>query len=202
MKLVGLTGGIASGKSLVSDCFERLGVPVIDADLLAREVVARGSAGLQALADHFGHHIITADGNLDRAQLRHIVFANPAERQFLDRTLHPLIRQLSDERICELSQQGHPYIIYSVPLLVETAQQKRFDRIAVVDVPESIQMARLLARDDSSEEEAQSILNSQASRQERLAIAHDIIDNTGSIEQTRDQVTALHARYATSDPSV
>lgn len=200
MKLVGLTGGIASGKSLVSDCFEQLGVPVIDADLLAREVVAPGSPGLEALAAHFGNGILDDQGQLNRSALRRIVFSNPAEREFLDSTLHPLIRQLSDARVAALSQQGHPYSVYAVPLLVETGQHKRFDRIAVVDVPESVQLERLLARDGSSEVEARSILASQAMREERLAIADDVIDNTGSVEQTREQVIALHAQYATIDP--
>ncbi len=195
MQLVGLTGGIASGKSLVSSSFEQLGVPVIDADLLAREVVSPGSPGLQTLARHFGPGIITADGELNRAALRHIVFADPAERAFLDDTLHPLIRQLSEQRIQALAQQAHPYVIYAMPLLLETAQQKRFDRIVVVDVPESVQMARLLARDGSSESEARAILASQATREERLAIADDVIDNAGSIEETRQQVAALHKRY-------
>ena len=195
MQLVGLTGGIASGKSLVSSSFEQLGIPVIDADLLAREVVEPGSRGLQALVSHFGASLLTPEGELNRAVLRHIVFADPAEREFLDKTLHPLIRQLSDQRISELTRQAHPYIIYSVPLLLETGQQKRFDRIVVVDVPESVQMARLLQRDGSSTSEARAILAAQATREDRLSIADDVIDNAGSIEDTRKQVMALHERY-------
>ncbi len=195
MQLVGLTGGIASGKSLVSSSFEQLGIPVIDADLLAREVVEPGSQGLQVLVSHFGASLLTPEGELNRAVLRHIVFADPAEREFLDNTLHPLIRQLSDQRINELTRQSPPYIIYAVPLLFETGQQKRFDRIVVVDVPESVQMARLLQRDGSSTSEARAILAAQATREDRLSIADDVIDNAGSIEDTRKQVLALHERY-------
>ncbi|MGQ7843029.1 dephospho-CoA kinase [Granulosicoccus sp. 3-233] len=199
MQLVGLTGGIASGKSLVSSTFEQLGIPVIDADLLAREVVEPGSRGLQALAAHFGPDILTSGGELNRAVLRSLVFADESERKFLDDTLHPLIRQLSDQRVTALSQEAHPYIIFAVPLLLETGQQDRFDRIVVVDVPESVQMARLLARDGSSEKEARAILASQATREDRLSIADDVINNAGSIDDTRKQVSALHEKYIAAD---
>lgn len=195
MLLVGLTGGIASGKTLVADCFTRLGVPVIDADALAREVVKPGSEGLNALVGHFSTSILTPDGELDRTALRHIVFANPSDRKFLDATLHPLIHQLSDARIADLQSEGHTYIIYAVPLLVETGQQARFDRIVLVDVPVSVQLNRLLQRDGSSADEATAILASQASREERLAIADDVIDNTGTVEETQAQVIQLHERY-------
>ena len=135
MLLVGLTGGIASGKTLVTDYFKTLGALIIDADVLAREVVVPGSVGLDALSAHFGAGILTEEGTLNRAALRHIVFANPAEREFLDGTLHPLIRQLSDQRIAAARQEGHAYLIYAVPLLLETNQQGRYDRIVVIDVP-------------------------------------------------------------------
>jgi dephospho-CoA kinase len=199
MLLVGLTGGIASGKSLVSGCFHELGAPVIDADVLAREVVTPGSPGLNALIRHFTTAILTPKGELDRAALRRIVFANPPDREFLDRTLHPLIREKSDQRMDALRQEGHPYAIYAVPLLVETKQQERFDRIVVVDVPEPVQLQRLLARDGSTEAEAKGILAAQASREDRLAVADDVIDNAGTIEQTRMQVTALHRKYTAAD---
>ncbi len=196
MLLVGLTGGIASGKTLVTDYFKTFGALIIDADVLAREVVVPGSAGLNALSAHFGPTILTGEGTLDRAALRHIVFADPAELDFLDRTLHPLIRQLSDERIAAASEEGHAYVIYAVPLLLETKQQKRFDRIVVIDVPESVQLQRLLARDDSTETEAKAILAAQTDREHRLAIADDIIDNSGSKEETRAQVSELHRQYS------
>lgn len=194
MLLVGLTGGIASGKTLVSNYFESLGVPVLDADVLAREVVAPGSVGLNALTRYFTTAILTPKGELDRAALRRIVFANPSDREYLDKTLHPLIRELSDSKIEEAREENHAYLIYAVPLLVETDQTNRFDRIVVVDVPKSIQLSRLLARDGSNETEANAILNAQASREERLTIANDVIDNTGTVEQTYTQIDQLHAK--------
>ena len=195
MLLVGLTGGIASGKTLVTDYFKTLGALIIDADVLAREVVVPGSVGLDALSAHFGAGILTEEGTLNRAALRHIVFANPAEREFLDGTLHPLIRQLSDQRIAAARQEGHAYIIYAVPLLLETNQQGRYDRIVVIDVPESVQLQRLLARDDSTETEAKAILAAQTSRERRLSIADDVIDNSGSKAATKVQVSNLHRQY-------
>jgi len=190
--LVGLTGGIASGKTLVSDKFASLGVPVIDADLLAREVVAKGSDGLNALTRHFTTAILAPNGELDRAALRRIVFSNPNDREFLDKTLHPMIRSLSDSRIESCRQDGNPYAIYAVPLLVETNQQERFDKIIVVDVPVATQLSRLILRDHSDENEAKAILASQASREDRLAIADYVIDNSGLVEDTENTVETLH----------
>jgi len=201
MLLIGLTGGIASGKTLVSDYFAELGAPVLDADVLAREVVQPGSKGLNALVGHFSSSILTPEGELDRAALRRIVFAHPPDRAFLDKTLHPLIRELSDQRIDEARQLAHPYLIYAVPLLLETDQQNRFDRVIVVDVPESLQLERLAQRDGSSVNEAKSILAAQAKRQARLAIADDVIDNTGTLDQTRQRVAELHEHYLQSHHS-
>ena len=198
MLLVGLTGGIASGKTLVTDYFKSFGALIIDADLLAREVVVPGSPGLETLSAHFGPTILADNGTLDRAALRHIVFADPAELDFLDQTLHPLIRQLSDERIADAGKEGHAYVIYAVPLLLETRQQNRFDRIVVIDVPESVQLQRLLARDGSTETEARAILAAQTDREHRLAIADDIIDNAGTKAETRAQVSQLHRQYSNS----
>jgi len=193
--LIGLTGGIASGKTLVSDYFAQLGAPIIDADLLAREVVIPGSKGLNALITHFSNAILNPNGELDRAALRKIVFANPSEREFLDKTLHPLIRELSDTRIEEARSGKHPYLIYAVPLLFETKQQDRFDRIVVVDVPRSTQLKRLLERDGSDEKQANSILDAQATRDNRLSIASEVIDNSQSIEKTREQTLTLHNKF-------
>jgi dephospho-CoA kinase len=195
--LIGLTGGIASGKTLVSDYFSELGAPVIDADLLAREVVEPGSKGLKALTRYFTTAILTSKGELDRAALRRIVFANPPDREFLDKSLHPLIRELSDARILDARildarSDQHSYLIYAVPLLFETDQQERFDRVIVVDMPRSLQLRRLLERDGSDESQANAILDAQATRDERLSIASDVIDNSESIEHTRRQVLALH----------
>lgn len=196
MLLIGLTGGIASGKTLVSNCFADLEVPVLDADLLAREVVEPGSKGLKTIVSHFSSSILTAHGDLDRTALRQIVFANPKERAFLDKTLHPLIRNLSDERIDLARQECHAYLIYAIPLLLETKQQARFDRVVVVDVPESVQLARLAERDGSNIEQAKSILAAQAKREDRLKIADDVIDNTGTIVQTHKQVLVLHEKFS------
>lgn len=195
MLLIGLTGGIASGKSFVSHCFEEHGAPVIDADQLAREVVKPGSKGLHALTGYFGRTILTPEGELDRAGLRRIVFANPADREFLDRTLHPLIRKLSVQLIDEASKAGYSYLVYAVPLLLETGQEKRFDRIAVVDVPESMQLERLMSRDGGDAEQARNIIASQATRKQRLAIADDVIDNSGEMPTTEKRVSQLHELY-------
>lgn len=196
MLLIGLTGGIASGKTLVSNCFSELGVQVIDADLLAREVVKPGSKGLEALTQHFTNSILTSSGELDRAALRQIVFANPSDRQFLDKTLHPLIRELSDARISEARKKKPAYVIYAIPLLFETHQHNRFDRIIVVDVPRSTQLRRLLKRDKpTDEQQANAILDAQATRSDRLSIASDVINNNESIEQTQQQVVDLHEKF-------
>jgi len=195
MLLIGLTGGIASGKTFVSECFEEHGAPVIDADHLAREVVAPGSDGLSRLVSHFSESILTPDGALNRKALRDIIFASPQEREYLDNTLHPLIRELSDVRIESARKLAYPYLVYAVPLLVETTQQDRFDRIVVVDVPETLQIQRLSVRDGSSTWQAQSILDAQATRQERLAVADDVIDNSLTKEDTQAQVKTLHELY-------
>ena len=195
MLLIGLTGGIASGKSFVSDCFESHGAPVIDADQLAREVVEPGSEGLATLADHFGASIVDDKGQLKRRALRDIIFASPQEREILDNTLHPLIRRLSEERIEAAARLAYPYLVYAVPLLVETTQQSRFDRIVVVDVPEALQIQRLKMRDGSTSWEAQSILDAQATREERLEVATDVLDNSMSKEDTQAQVLKLHELY-------
>ena len=203
MLLIGLTGGIASGKSFVSECFETHGAPVIDADQLAREVVEPGSEGLATLVTHFGQTIVTAEGALQRKALRDIIFANPREREYLDNTLHPFIRQLSESRIETARQLAYPYLVYAVPLLVETTQQARFDRIVVVDVPETLQIQRLAVRDGSSTWQAQSILDAQATRAERLAVATDVIDNSLTKEETQTQVATLHKHFTrlSNEPS-
>lgn len=195
MLLIGLTGGIASGKTLVSDAFAELGAPVIDADLLAREVVEPGSKGLTQLAEHFGNTILSDDQTLNRPALRTIIFADPAQRKTVDAILHPLIRDLSEQRIKAAATQNNAYAVYAIPLLLETNQVERFDRIAVVDVPKEIQIERLMARDETTREKAASILAAQANREERLAIADDIIDNTGSKIDTLAQVNRLHEHY-------
>lgn len=195
MLLIGLTGGIASGKTLVSDAFESLGVPVIDADVLARVAVEPESDGLKQLSEHFGSQILTKAGELDRAALRHIIFSDSDQRKKVDSILHPIIRALSENRISAAEKLGHPYAIYAVPLLVETKQQDRFDRILVIDVPVEVQLHRLQQRDGGTEEKARAIIDAQASREERLAIADDVIDNSGTMDAVQTHVAELHTRY-------
>lgn len=195
MLLIGLTGGIASGKTLVSDFFTALSVPVIDADILAREVVAPGSEGLKKLIDYFSDGILTSNNQLDRKALREIIFKNPSDRKIVDGILHPLIRQRSEEGIARYRDQGAAYIIYAVPLLVETNQVSRFDRVLLVDVPVELQIERIVSRDNTTRDQAQAIISAQASREERIAIATDIISNDKSVDSVREHVMHLHKMY-------
>lgn len=200
---IGLTGGIASGKSTVASLFAALGITIVDTDLLAREVVAPGSALLPRITGHFGAQVLQKDGSLDRAALRARVFANPAERQWLERLTHPAIRELTDKR-CESATSD--YVIVAIPLLVETAGAERFDRVLVVDCSPEIQLARLQARDGASRAEAERMLAAQASREQRLAVADDVVTNDGDLAALRAQVEKLHRRYlkmasAQSDPT-
>ncbi len=190
---IALTGGIASGKTTVANLFAALGVTVVDTDLLAREVVAPGSALLPQIAAHFGASVLQADGSLDRAKLRERVFAEPAERLWLEQLTHPAIRALTDAR-CD-SAAGH-YVIVAIPLLVETRGAARFDRVLVVDSDPSIQLARLQARDGATRQQAERMLAAQATREQRLAIADDIIRNDGDLENLRIQVEKLHREYS------
>lgn len=189
---IGLTGGIASGKTTVANLFAALGATIVDTDLLAREVVALGSPLLAQIADHFGPAILAADGSLDRRELRSRVFADPAERHWLEALTHPAIRALTDER-CDAAPG--PYSIVAIPLLVETGAGARFDRVLVVDCDPALQLARLTARDGTTQEEAKRMLAAQASREARLAAADDIIVNDGDIASLRAQVERLHLQY-------
>ncbi|MCB1624308.1 MAG: dephospho-CoA kinase [Pseudomonadales bacterium] len=189
---IGLTGGIASGKSTVANLFAALGVPLIDTDVLAREVVAPGTAGLRAIVEHFDASVLNSDGSLDRAALRARVFADPQERRWLEALTHPAIRALMEMRA---AAAGGPYQIIAIPLLAETGRDDRVDRVLVVDCDPALQIARLQARDGSTLQEASRILAAQASREQRLAIADDVITNDGGIARLRDQVEVLHRRY-------
>jgi len=190
---VALTGGIASGKTLVSDCFAELGAGVIDTDLLAREVVATGSAGLSEIAACFGTEIIADNGELDRAKLRRIVFSDAAARGRLEAITHPRIRDLAASKLAAVTQ---PYAVLVIPLLVESLNNYKWvDRILVVDVSPATQRARLLQRDQVDVRLADAMIAAQASRQQRLAIADDILTNEGSIEQLRKGVTSLDSQY-------
>ena len=190
--LVGLTGGIASGKSLVSSHFEELGVVIVDADVIAHEVVRPDSQGLQAVIEHFGEEFLSADGSLDRAALRNHVFENASRRRDLEAILHPRIR---DRMFRQAGEADSPYVILAVPLLIEGGLHKFVDRVLVVDVSEDTQRLRLAARDGSSAEQIEAILHSQCSRQTRLDAADDIIDNNGAMADVGPQVNDLHQLY-------
>jgi dephospho-CoA kinase len=191
---IGLTGGIASGKTTVANLFAALGVPIVDTDVLSREVVAPGTALLREITAHFGMKL-SDDGGLNRQELRARIFADPAERKWLEALLHPAIRALTDER-CDAA--AGPYVIVAIPLLVETGGEARFDRVLVVDCEPDTQLARLTARDGISREEAARMLAAQASREARLAAADDVIHNDGDIARLRDQVEKLHGQYVTA----
>jgi dephospho-CoA kinase len=191
--LIGLTGGIASGKSSVAQRFVELGVPVIDADESSRLVVALGKPGLAAVAARFGAAILTATGELDRPALRDRVFADPQQRLALEAILHPLIRADMEWRA---GVATGPYVVMAIPLLVEGgAARDRVDRILVVDVSEEIQLSRVTARDGCSLEQARAILSAQASRERRIKAADDVLDNSGTISELRHAVDSLHQRY-------
>ena len=190
--VIGLTGGIASGKSTVGDLFIELGVPLLDGDHVAREVVAPPSPALAAIAARFGSDYLLADGSLDRRRLRERVFAEPAARRELEAITHPLIRQ----RILAWREaQTAPYCILSVAILVESGMNRLVDRILVVDVPQATQLERLVTRDGIAEPLAQQMIAAQASRAERLARADDVVDNTRLQQSLATQVTRLHQLY-------
>jgi dephospho-CoA kinase len=192
---VAITGGIASGKTTVANLFAELGVPLIDSDLIAREVVEPGQPALQAVAAAFGPDVLDADGRLDRRRLREIIFGDPAARAQLEGILHPAIRAEMDRQSAAAAQSG-PYQMLVIPLLAEGGGRDRADRVLVVDVPESTQIERLMARDAVTREQAQASLQAQANRAARLAIADDIVTNMGSIDELRAQVAGLHERYS------
>jgi dephospho-CoA kinase len=189
---IGLTGGIASGKSTVAQRFTELGVPVIDADAAARAVVMPDTPGLAAVGQRFGPGVVAANGELDRRALRDLVFRDPASRRDLEALLHPLIRA-EMERSAELA--AGPYVVMAIPLLVEGGSSDRVDRVLVVDVEEAVQLQRVMARDGCTLEQARAILASQASRSARLAAADDVLLNTGSVTDLRQAVDHLHQRY-------
>lgn len=190
--VVGLTGGIASGKTAVSRRFASLGVTVIDTDILAREVVAPGTAGLAAIRERFGDAVIDADGALDRRALRERIFSDPGARQDLEAITHPRIRGSVQARLAETPT---PYALVVVPLLIETGWGEWMDRILVVDAPDHQQRERLMQRDGADPAEAERILASQATRDERLARADDVIVNDGDMAALDEKVAALHQRY-------
>lgn len=192
MLRIGLTGGIACGKSTVAAGFAELGVPVIDADALARELVEPGQPALEAIARELGKEFITADGRLDRARLRQRIFTRPEARRRLEAILHPRIAAEMQSRAARLDS---PYCLLVIPLLIEAGQQSLVDRILVVDCPEELQRRRLAERDDTEPVEISAILASQLDRESRLAAADDIISNDGTPEQLQERIAGLHTRY-------
>ena len=190
---IGLTGGIASGKSTVTQRFAELGVPVIDADLAARNVVEPGKPGLDQVVRRFGPGVLEPNGGLNRHGLRAVIFKDPALRQALDAILHPLIRADMEQQAATATG---PYLVMAIPLLIESGQaRERVHRVLVVDADEATQMQRVQARDGSSAEQARAILASQASRTQRLAAADDVLLNTGTVADLRQAVDLLHEKY-------
>ena len=190
--IVALTGGIASGKTLVSDEFAKLGVPVIDTDVIAHQIVEPGQPALSEIESAFGSQIVDDDGRLKREKLRSIIFSEPAQRRKLEAILHPRIRQ---EVINEIAKVTYAYCIVVIPLLAEKGAYPFVNRILVVDVDPDVQISRLMARDGSGRKQAEQILASQASRKERLSIADDVLDNSSSPEQARSRAAQLHTEY-------
>jgi dephospho-CoA kinase len=190
--VVGLTGGIGSGKSTVAAMFTALGIHSIDADTISRRLVAAGSPALRQIASHFGEDILLQDGNLDRRKLRHAVFNDPDERQWLERLLHPLVRR----EITGFLQAGSDrWVLLVAPLLLENKLDRLCHRVLVVDCPEDLQLSRTIARDTTIEEDVRQIIASQMDRQARLARADDVITNDGSLEALESDVLKLKQHY-------
>ncbi|WP_341676541.1 dephospho-CoA kinase [Niveibacterium sp. SC-1] len=192
--IVGLTGGIGSGKSAVADAFAALGAGIVDTDVIARGLTLADGAAMLAIREHFGAGVVAADGSLDRGAMRRLAFGDPDARKRLEAILHPMIRAASSAQVRAHGQA--PYVLLVVPLLVESGDYRsRCDRVAVVDCPESLQIERVMRRNGLAREEVEAILAAQASRAERLAAADDVIDNSGSLDALQQQVSLLDARY-------
>ena len=190
--IIGLTGGIGSGKTAVSDIFEELGIGIVDADLASRVVVEKGRPSLEEIAKHFGQGILTEEGELDRAKLREIIFNSDEEKNWLESLLHPAIaRQIQDE----LKASSSPYTILVDPLLLETNQKAFCDKVLVVDVHVETQIERTLKRDDVSLDQVQSIIKAQISRDKRLELADEVIVNDKSFEDLQRAVSKLHQQF-------
>jgi len=189
---VGLTGGIGSGKTTVSDLFAELGVEVVDADVIAHEVTARGEAVLDDIAAEFGPQAIGPDGGMDRGYMRAKVFSDPDKRRRLEAILHPVIRERMEQKVRESSG---PYSILSIPLLIESRNAAKVDRVLVVDAPDDRRRKWIRARSGLSDAEIDGIFAAQATREARIAAADDVLVNDGSIEDLRGKVKALHERY-------
>ena len=192
MLIIGITGGIGSGKTAITDEFSRLGICVVDADIAARTVVEAGQPALQEISQRFGKSILLESGELNRAALRKIVFTDPQQRSWLEQLTHPLIRQ---EITTGLKQATSPYVILASPLLIESKQYQLVNRTLVVDTPEELQISRTVKRDDNNPEQVKSIINAQLPRKARQEHADDIIFNDQDLDYLHQQVKTLHNRY-------
>ena len=190
--VIGLTGGIGSGKTTVANVFAEYGIDLIDADIIARDVVAIGSVGLARITEKFGNRILLDDGNLDRSQLRTAIFSDPQLKNWLNQLLHPLIRE---KMLANIDRATSPYCLLIVPLMIENNLQTLTDRLLVVDVDQQTQIMRTQQRDNVSLEQINNILAAQASRQQRLDAADDIICNNGDNQALLTQVAQLHQHY-------
>lgn len=191
MFVVGLTGGIGSGKSTVAKLFSERGIPIIDADIVAREITLPNKPAFKEIIEHFGKDILLNNA-IDRPKLRRIIFENAKQRRWLEELLHPIIRQQMENQISKISA---PYIIAVVPLLLEVEFYYFINRILVVDTPEEVQVQRILERDNMTNEEVEAIIKIQAAREARIAKAHDVIHNDGSLDNLIKQVNSLHEKY-------
>jgi dephospho-CoA kinase len=194
MFIVGITGGIGSGKSAVTRQLEQFGINVIDADIVARDVVAPGEEALQKIAQHFGSQILTNSGELNRAELRVKIFSDPKERKWLEQLLHPVIRA---RIIQQLENTQSSYAVLASPLLLETDQHQLTDHIVVVDVPEAIQIERTISRDKNNAEQVKSIIQTQMPRDQKIVKADTIIDNSADLATLKKEVAALHSKLLT-----
>ncbi len=192
MFVIGLTGGIGSGKTAVSNYFQSLGITVVDTDIVAREVVEPGEVALDKISEHFGESILLDNGSLDRGKLRELIFNQPEEKQWLEELLHPLILERSRK---QLQQANSSYAILVSPLLIEARQTQDVSRILIVDVPEAIQIQRSCKRDQKEAQQVQAIIDSQLSRQERLQHADDVIVNNSDLESLHSHIKQLHQQY-------
>ncbi|MCF2915530.1 dephospho-CoA kinase [Pseudoalteromonas sp. Cn5-37] len=192
--ILGLTGGIGSGKSAISAMFEELGIQVVDADIVAREVVEPGSTGLEKITEHFGDEILTTDGSLDRAKLRAIIFADESQKQWLNNLLHPLIRE---SMLAQLQQATSQYVILVAPLLFENGLDQFCDHTLLIDVPVEVQITRTTARDNISVELAKQIIASQMPRADKQQKATDTLDNNRLLSEVKIDVQKLHEKYLT-----
>ncbi|MEQ3695919.1 MAG: dephospho-CoA kinase [Pseudomonadales bacterium] len=196
--ILGVTGGIGSGKSAATDHLQQLGITVVDADLCSRVVVQPGRPALQAIFSHFGEHLKSADGSLDRAALRQLIFSDPTQKTWLEALLHPLIR---DEIQTQLQSADGLYVVLSSPLLFETKQSELCDQVLVIDVDEATQRQRTLSRDGVSEEQVEAIMAAQMERKKRLDKADYVIDNSGSLEQLHNALQQFHEALIQRDVS-